>query len=356
MKPFKNLTVGDLDASVKNDVVNMIFGEVSDVDANLASFTSGSTNSPPKETDDIRQIVWKDGNSRFPHINRVTGFVALYENPDIIKFGLTNEVISAFKEKYESEQVIYAHGPPIVAVKPQNSGKSTGMIFLMNDITPEEKYTGIVSLSHEKSGENTGELEILSQFDVYYDVLNAFFNFGKHTKSKDVLYLEKWFNLADANEIIEEYTQYYNYYERGIPCTLTRKIRREVVNIYKKNKFVVPAQCGTIRWESLSSRKGELYMISSKQPIRSLQNKDSVSRVYMYIAMQSKPANWDQSKTKISLLQGYKTGKWGNWGKPGLRLYIRENSSEYSWRRVRHNGEKMDVLTLPAEKREILGI
>ena len=61
----------------------------------------------------------------------------------------------------------------------------------------------------------------------------------------------------------------------------------------------------------------------------------------------------ERKKFKQELINNYKTGKYGNWTKPGLRLFIRENSTEYQWRRVKNNA-KIPNLTL--NDKAILGI
>jgi hypothetical protein len=356
--------------SIGNDIVRMVFGKVNNLDEDLAQFTTG------EERQNVNRLVWKDGNSRYPHINRVSGMVGLYENPEVNDLAMSSEIIRIFQDLYPNQnEVIYAHGPPIPIVKPLNSGKSSGIIFTMQDTSPGIKYSGILALTNHQN-EKTGELEKLQNFDIYYDLLDAFYDFSEHSKGNDVIYLD-WehqsknrFNITDANAIIEEYTSLYNFHVRGIQCTLCREIRWEVARVFEGGRGIygkpkrtktseridVPEKMLPLSWEKIRMNRGDLYIISSKDVIRTLQNDSKETRIYLHFAMEPKPENWDNSEQKQNLKLGYKTGKFGNWGKPGLRFYLRENSTENRWRRGEGKKDYVDILNLPPDKKKIFGI
>lgn len=356
--------------SIGNDIVRMVFGKVDNLDEDLAQFTTG------EERQNVNRSVWKDGNSRYPHINRVSGMVGLYENPEVNDLAMSSEIIRIFQDLYPNQdEVIYAHGPPIPIVKPLNSGKSSGIIFTMQDTSPGIKYSGILALTNHQN-EKTGELEKLQNFDIYYDLLDAFYDFSEHSKGNDVIYLD-WehqsknrFNITDANAIIEEYTSLYNFHVRGIQCTLCREIRWEVARVFEGGRGIygkpkrtktseridVPEKMLPLSWEKIRMNRGDLYIISSKDVIRTLQNDNKETRIYLHFAMEPKPENWDNSEQKQNLKLGYKTGKFGNWGKPGLRFYLRENSTENRWRRGEGKKDYVDILNLPPDKKKIFGI
>jgi len=386
-KMHKVDNVAGIAESIATDIVKMVFGKVSNpgdsesLESDLAQFTTG------EERQKANRAVWKDGNSRYPHINRVTGMVALYENPRVLNLATSSEVLDVFRKLYDSNEIIYAHGPPIPIVKPANSGKSPGIIFTFQDTSPGVKYSGILCLTdhsdqnvgpaekREKLNDfgpktnkkqHTGELQKLTNFELYYDLFDALYNFRQHTRANDIIYLD-WgdkktgFNVQEANQIIEEYTSLYNYYVRNIPSTLHREIRWEVARVFnmsggnsnnKENRPVVPEQMKLLSWETITMSQGDLYIFTSRDVVRTLQNERTHARIYLHFSLEPKHAKWDSSEQKRSLKTSYETGQFGNWAKPGLRFYLRENSTEHRWRQS--NGE--EPLNLSEDKKSILGI
>lgn len=430
--------------SIATDIVKMVFGRIThpvsteSLNSDLAQFTTG------EERQNANRAVWKDGNSRYPHINRVTGMVALYENPQVLQLARSSEILDVFRKQWFGEvenadvnvgervrteglkkskdsdrktknfdphqQLTYTHGPPIPIVKPSNSGKSPGIIFTLQDTSPGLKYSGLLCLtgdgdvqgskkSNTQPPQHTGELQRLANFELYYELFDAFYNFQQHTRANDIIYLD-WgdkktgFNVNEANQIIEEYTSLYNYYVRGIPSTLHREVRWEVAKVFgkdgvgsgnkgkdrdgvntgnnqppknsqsNKSRPVVPEQMKPLFWETIEMSRGDLYIFTSRDVVRTLQNEGSEARIYLHFALEPKPAGWDSSEQKRTLKASYETGQFGNWAKPGLRFYLRENSTEHRWRHGnggdgkerRQEKEVVRVMDLPEEERSIFGV
>jgi hypothetical protein len=73
-----------------------------------------------------------------------------------------------------------------------------------------------------------------------------------------------------------------------------------------------------------------------------MSSKDDISRVYLQIPMEPEPRTWIGSQNQLDLIESYETGKFGNWGKPGLRKYLKENETEVEWRRKRRPRDEFE--------------
>lgn len=377
MKRRTSLTKEELSEarnSILTEICMMVFGNITkgNLDRCISYFTDPAARTELPNSD----IVWKDGKIRFPHVNKSTGVVALYENPQALAIGESESVTKHFKDLYTDDvgiasdsniELIYMHGPPAPLVKPHNAGRSTPFMYVFTDSSSDDqqkaatKYTGILCLSaHPKrssgsSGDHSGwaeslaagEIEILTNFDLYYDILSAYYNLSERCKNRDVVYFEqKWFSEYEANQVIEEYTALYNWAARDKPCTLSRAIRWEVNDIYETYGFKVPEQFEQLKWTTLDCEQGDLYIFTSKQLLRTINNQTSTARVYLQLALEPKPANWEGSEAQLELAESQRSGKYGNWVKPGKREYIRENSTEWAWRNNSPMGEPKEIKTL----------
>lgn len=320
--------------SIGSDIVSMVFDENTDINGSLARFTNPDMR--PDQQD--KNLVWKNGNSRFPHINKFSGVVALYENLSVLELGLSDQVLKILGSLYGTSDLVYAHGPPAPLVKPNGAIKSPAQVYSFQNVNQDGKvrYTGIICLSKNDGTHKSGQLQVLSNFDAYYDVLNAFYRFETHSKTNEIIHLDhQWFNVADANAFMEEYFALYNWNVHKIPCTLNRVVRWEVSQIYNRTKLEVSKQFEPMTWKTLDSEQGQMYIFNSKQAVRTASNKTAEARVYLQIAVEPKPKNWMKMMTYHTLRSSYNTGKFGDWSKPGVRSYLRENSTEYNWRRVK---------------------
>ncbi|MDG7050739.1 MAG: hypothetical protein JRZ94_06015, partial [Nitrososphaerota archaeon] len=187
---MKNFDVENVAESIGQDILMMTIGKVSEsngdensLSKDLAIFTTGD------DRHATNRVAWKDGNSRYPHINRVTGTVGLYENPDVQELAKSVEIAEYFASLYSSaiggnverKDMVHTHGPPIPIVKPQNSGKSCGINFAMQNTSVGLKINGLLCLT-DNDGERTGEIQKLQNFDIYYDVLDQYYEFQQHAK------------------------------------------------------------------------------------------------------------------------------------------------------------------------------
>jgi hypothetical protein len=167
-------------------------------------------------------------------------------------------------------------------------------------------------------------------FDIYYDLLSLVYDFNYHCQEDSILYLEKWFSMDSANRFLEEYTAYYNLVTRDIPVSLSRSIPVEVKNLYDQHHLTVPEVFNPLHWEDVPMPQGKLRLFSSREAIKTLPGKDKESaRVYVQIPIQKLPKTWNASESRKELEESYKSGRFGDWHKPGKRCYVRENKSEY---------------------------
>ena len=309
--------------SIESDIIQMVFGNEMEVSENTMScFTH--TNSRKRLKDQNK--IYKDGITRYPEINNSTGTVALYFNLNVLKKAIEGTVLQILEKSYGLSEVdkkngktlgLY-HGPPSLIVKPLGSSTSQPFIYSFQDLSKGTKYTVVKCESEhmQNTGKSNGSFEKLEGFDLYFDILDMYYDFESRVKYMDVFYLDsKWFNIDEAREIIEEYTAYYNYYERNLSCELEREIRTKVVEIYDEKKTVVPTTVVNLEWVALNCAKGTQFVFDSKTVLRTLSNKDTYSRIYVQIPMEPTPKKWNTSNEKKLLITAYKTGKFGNWAR-----------------------------------------
>lgn len=322
--------------SIRSDIIGMVFGEEDLIDAEQEAKMALFTNAKMRRDLPDSRIVWKKGVARYPEINHFTGQVALYNNLNVLKLAGNKkiaEILSSFY-KVPVDTLGMLQGPPALIVKPMGAGASHPFVHSFGALDDDrQRYTAMLCVSSNAENAQSGGVELLENFDVYYDLLSKYYDFGAHCKTGDILHLEtKWFSIEDANRVIEDYTVLYNYYERNISCTLERAVTFEVSEVYADFKFPVPEVFRPLRWTPMQSRQGSLHVFSSKQAVRTSSNRFEKTRIYMQIPMEPKPEGWEGSEAQRGLKESYDTGKFGDWSKPGVRRYLRENSTEYNYR------------------------
>jgi hypothetical protein len=319
-------------SSVKKDLVAMVFGnENRDLEESLQMFV----NSKLRKGLSDNKIVYRHGITRYPEVNHFTGGVAMYNNMEVLKQASSEKIIESVRERYGSFDgpLGLYHGPPSLIIKPSGSGISPPFTYWFQDLSEGIKYTAVVSLTEHSSDSTHGELELLEGSEYYFDFLNRWYHFSDHCKVKDILYLEpKWFSLEESNKIIGQYTMLYNYYERSIQPPKDVVISTRVRDFFLKHKLEVPVKHLKLSWIPVVTKIGEPVIFSSKQILRTQSSRDDNTRVYIQIPLEPKPKDWDQSIDRKILQKSYESGRFGNWIKPGLRLYLRENSTESNWR------------------------
>lgn len=338
----------DVIDSVNVDLTHIVYGN--DLPMSEADLVRCLTDPKLRAKLPNENIVYKDGNSRFPHVNRNTGATAMYMNREVLEVGLQNSVLNMFHKLYGTDEVVMTHGPPSLLTKPSGSVCSSGYVYRFQDIAPGDKFTILIPL--HKGGDG---IEKLKGFERYFKLLEKFLQFDKHCKYRDVLYLERWFDLDEVNYFLEGYTVLYNYYVRGISTPIDRPISRETNNFFKLNKFEVPTTFEPLTWEEVSPVDG-MYIFSSIQALRTLSTKNSETRMFVQVVAEPKPEHWDESEEKQQLQTSYRTGKFGNWTKPGLRLYVRENSVEYASRCMDGTLSDFTEYKWNEHQRKVLGI
>lgn len=318
--------------SIKQELVSMVFGEENrDPEESLRMFVNAKLR---KNLPD-NKVVYRHGVTRYPEVNHFTGGVALYGNIQVLSLALDEKVLSAVRSRYPEGQkeIGLYHGPPSLIVKPSGSGISPPFSYWFQDLSEGVKYTGLISLTQHESEEGSGELEILEGSEVYFDLLNSWYGFSNHCKAKDILYLEaKWFSIDESNKIISQYTMLYNYYIRGINPKGDVIIPVKLRDFYSRNKFEIPIEPVKLKWKVVEMKPGEPLIFSSKHILRTQSSRDERARIYVQIPLEPRPKDWDSSFAKRTLQDSYESGRFGNWIKPGLRLYLRENSTESEWR------------------------
>lgn len=329
--------------SVKNDLISMVFGQEND---NPEASLQMLVNSKMRKGLADDRIVYRDGITRYPEVNHFTGATAVYNNLEILKLAVSPEVLEPVKTAYGNAEVGLYHGPPSLIVKPGGSGISPPFAYWFQDLSPGTKYTAVVPLTEHDSEDNSGNLEILRGSEHYFDLLNLYYNFVQYCKPKDILYLEsKWFSIDEANKFLSQYTMLYNYYVRGINPDRETSISTKVRDFYMKHKVEVPQKFVKLEWVLAPLQIGKATVFSSKQILRTRSSQDENTRIYVQIPLEPKPRNWETFSERITLKKSYETGRFGNWIKPGLRLYLRKNSTESNWRDLHETVEEKEART-----------
>lgn len=286
-------------------------------------------------------VVWYKGNPRFPIINRQTGTTSIFMNTDVLKLALSSGIAKVFKKKYRSKNLIFTQGPPSVVIKPYMADQSSGQCFIFD--SDKVSYTGFLCMTENDETIDSGQIEILENFNGYYDILSEYFNFPKHLKNKEILYLESWFSVSEANEIIKFITALYNYEFRELDWKLDEKtVPKEIHELYNKfvdRNFEVPEHPRYLKWKRQKCSKGTMILIDNKTVIRTASSKDEEVRIYLPIVLQ--PKSMSVSLERL-LHTYYEKGKIGDWSKPGVRHFTRSNRHEYDWRQSR-KGQKEGI-------------
>jgi hypothetical protein len=253
-------------------------------------------------------------------------------NFELLQLVTNEQTLSRFREAYkcELEDLGMSYGPPTVLIKPDGSGTSPAFVYKFGDSDTSLRYTGLVLLSRHEGETDQGGVQKIAHFETYYDVLSAIYDFNSHCLDSSILYLEKWFPMDGANKLLEEYTAYYNFRFRDLPLTLSREIAEEIQNLCDENRIPVPQLFTPLEWVDFPVKQGELTLFSSKEALRTLACRDKTcARVYAQIPLQVVDKNWATSELQKELERSYKSGKFGDWLKPGKRSYIKENKCEY---------------------------
>uniref|UniRef100_A0A6C0CGK6 Uncharacterized protein n=1 Tax=viral metagenome TaxID=1070528 RepID=A0A6C0CGK6_9ZZZZ len=330
-------------SSIKYDIVSMVFGpQEKEPEDSLPLFT----NSKLRTNMEDKNIVYSRGISRYPEVHHTTGAVAMYNNLAVFKLVTNKKLLNAVSEMYNVDQpndkqleIGLYHGPPAPLLKPKGSGVSAPFVYWFQDLSPGMKYTAVVALTNHDSSILSGNLEILTGFDQYFDLLEKYYDFSKHCVGKDVLFLDpKWFSLDDANRFITQYTNVYNYYSRKISPTGNLTIPQNVRTFYTKWHLEVPIKPSKLTWKEVNLVAGESYIFSSHEALRTTASKDEHTRTYLQIPLEPRPASWNEEQA-MQMRESYETGRFGNWIKPGLRRYLRANNTELSYRNKYENKE-----------------
>lgn len=346
--------------SVRTEICAMVFEDRDDDETQDEARLQLFTNAGMRADLPNKKVVWKRGVARYPEINHFTGQVALYNNLKVLQLATDPRIAAVLSKSYglPPSSLGFYHGPPALIVKPSGSGASPPFIYrfgVSRENSSEITYTGLLCVSANINS-SSGGVEYLSNFEAYYDLLSAYYHFDSHLKSSEILYLEaKWFTVENANHFIEDYTTLFNYYKRDVSCTSDRAIPYEVMEFYERHKMEVPEIPKQLHWTSIESRQGSFHVFNSRQAIRTSASRDERARIYIQFPMQPKPENWEGSEEQLNLIESYETGKFGDWQKPGIRKYLRENSTEHTFR-SQHDVEREQRLHLIEANKSLFGL
>lgn len=316
--------------AIKAKFVGMVLGKQNmDVEEQLKLFTHPEM----RKGRPGQRSVHKDGVKRCPHLNHFTGANGMVVNLDLLQMVATEPTIKLFTNAYKCkpEELGMSYGPPTVLIKPDGSGASTAFVYRFGESNENLRYTGLMLLSNHGGQANPGGVQKIANFEAYYDVLSVIYDFPRHCTDGSILYLEKWFAMDNANKLLEEYTAYHNYKVHGIPISLAREVSDEIEKLFEMYKIQVPQVFKPMEWVDFELVQGQLALFSSKEALRTLACKDkSCARVYVQIPVQVVDENWAKSELQQELERSYKSGKFGDWLRPGKRSYIGENKCEYN--------------------------
>jgi hypothetical protein len=252
----------------------------------------------------------------------------MFMNLEVLQLASQPEVLSSFSHVYncETNRLGMTYGPPTILIKPESSGASPAFVYRFGDDGENLTWTGLMSLSSHKKDSLAAGVQRMSGFDTYYDILSVMYDFEHYCQDGSILYLEKWFSMDSANRFLED----YNFRTHETPISLSRTIPQEVVDLYNSDRFEVPEVFNPLHWEDVPMPQGQLHLFSSREAVKTLPGKDKeCARVYLQIPIQRLPKTWENSELRKELEESYKSGRFGDWHKPGKRCYVRENKSEY---------------------------
>lgn len=319
-----------LSDQVKRKFVKMVFGESDqDVEAQLKLFPQPDLRKKASE----RKSVHKNGVKRCPHLNHFTGATGMVVNQDILKMACQDEILDKFQRLYNCDKSDLGmfFGPPTVLIKPDGSGVSPPFVYKFGHAKKHIRYTGLISLSSHDNDADAAGVEKVIGFETYYDLLSEYFKFDDHCQDDSILYFEKWFSIDKANDVIQTYTEYYNFKTKGTTMRLPHNVTTEIKMLYDKFKFVVPETFVPLYWKAVEMPQGKLVMFSSKELIKTCAGRDAnCARVYVQIPIQPIDSEWIHSDFRSELEMSYQSGKFGDWQKPGKRSYLKENQHEYN--------------------------
>jgi len=323
------MNLSKLTAEIKQRFVHMVLGpNTDDVELQLKMFT----NPELRKTTKGGKSVHKGGVKRCPHLNHFTGSTSMFMNLEVLQLVTQPEIVEAFSAIYNCDRsrLGMTYGPPTILIKPEASGASPAFVYRFGDDDKTIRYTGLMSLSSHHRDSHAAGVQKMTGFETYYDILSTMYDFNYHCPDGSILYLEKWFSMDAANRFLEEYTSYYNFRTRGIPINLSRTVPQEAIDLYDSSHFEVPEVFVPLHWENIPMPQGELRLFSSREAIKTLPGKDKeCARVYLQIPVQKLPKAWNSSELRKELEESYRSGRFGDWHKPGKRCYVRENKSEY---------------------------
>ena len=322
------MNLSELSEEIKQRFVHMVLGQNNDeIETQLKMFTNPELRKNAKGGKNVH----KGGVKRCPHLNHFTGATSMFMNIEVLKLVSQPKIVSAFALSYkvQSSDLGLTQGPPTILIKPEASGASPAFVYRFGDAETIQ-YTGLMSLtSHEKDAAAAGVQKMIG-FETYYDILSLLYDFDHYCQDGTILYLEKWFSMDSANRFLEEYTAYYNFKIRNVPISISRTIPIEIIGLFESNHFEVPQIFTPLHWVDIEMPQGKLRLFSSREAIKTLPGKDKeCARVYLQIPLQKLPKQWHSSELCKELEQSYKSGRFGDWHKPGKRCYVRENKSEY---------------------------
>ena len=320
----------ELANNIKVKFVKMVFGECDqDVESQLKLFTQPELR---KKTPG-RKSVHKGGVKRCPHLNHFTGATVMVVNEGVLKLACQDEILSQFEKVYKCDRnaLAMSFGPPTILIKPEGTGVSPPFIYKFGHEKDQIRYTGLISLTSHDDDVNAAGVQKMIGFETYYDVLSELFGFNQKCQDDSILYFEKWFSIDAANHFLEAYTAYQNFKKKGILIKLPKNITTDVKTLYDKFAFEVPEVFSPLYWDDIEMPQGKFTIFSSREIIRTSAGRDKeCARVYVQIPMQPVDPNWALSDGRSELEMSYKSGKFGDWQKPGKRSYIKENQYEYN--------------------------
>lgn len=282
-------------------------------------------------------IIYYNGRTRFPYVNKHTGHTNIYLLLDMIKLSINKAILDPFRLLYNDQDIVYNNGPVYPIIKPYLSEISSGICYLFD--SSSTRYTGYLSMSKHGNIVDSGEIEYLDNFSTYFWLLNKYYHFSNYTKGGDLLFLENWFNITQANELIKYITFIHHASSEEIDKIID-KIPEYIINLYEHFEEAVdetvmteldklPIKPTELIWKYANIDIGQMFIFDNKTPIRTMANKQHQTRVYL--SHHLVPTSMFTDEELKNNTTYFTTGKIGNWIKPGLRYYTRANMGEYEY-------------------------
>ena len=264
----------------------------------------------------LDSVIRRKGNSRESKVLKKSGKTSLYLSVHIRDLIRRNKLVyNIFKELYGTYKLAFTNGLDYLIFKPLGTEDSPPIlnckIFEPLEVAtslnnPYHYVCFVVISSNSNVGEECGQLHLLLNFDLYYELIQQIicphgkYPIAKQKKNIEVSLLEN-FNL--------------------------KMINKELERIINSNPLYGEFQ--PLRWVTVPVKNGDVLIFDCRIPYMTSKNKHKHPTMYVPVSLRPVDNNWYSSNKRKELVNGIQNGKVGNWNK---RTFKSCNIDEFNWR------------------------